>query len=76
MRAIICILVLFFAIGMALGSTQPSVAKDSEIEVVEVIEVVEPGEAGGSGSGLFLGIHKHRWMTITGPIIWLAMALA
>ena len=69
-----CILVLFLSIGMALENTPAGAAKDSEIEVVELIEVVEPEEAGGSG--LFLGVHKHLWMTITGPIIWLAMALA
>ena len=76
MRTLTCILVFLLLIGGVFGSPLAGAAKDSEIEVVEVIEVVEPGEAGGSGSGLFLGIHKHRWMTITGPIIWLAMALA
>ena len=76
MRTLVCILVMFLSVGGIFGNLAAGAAKDSEIEVVEVIEVVESGEAGGSGSGRFLGIPKHRWMTITGPIIWLAMALA
>ena len=72
MRTVICILILLFATGVGLPSLYATAAK--EIQVVEEIEVVEVAE--GSGSGMFLGIPKHRWMTISGPIIWLAMALA
>lgn len=74
MKTLVCILVLFLSLGGVFGSTLAGAAKDNEIEEVEVIEVVEPEK--GSGSGHFLGIPKHRWMTITGPIIWMAMALA
>ncbi|MFC1580313.1 hypothetical protein ACFL4N_05310 [Thermodesulfobacteriota bacterium] len=74
MRTLVCIIVLFLSLGGFFWGSLAGAAKDSEIEVVEVIEVVEPEE--GTGSGLFLGIPKHRWMTITGPLIWMAMALA
>ena len=51
-------------------------AKESEVEAVEEIEVVEAGDAGRLAPGHVLGISKDRWMTTSGPIIWLAMAVA
>jgi hypothetical protein len=74
MKALFLMIVLCLAVGVVFGKAPAHAAKDSDIEVVEEIEVVETEE--GAGAGVFLGIHKHRWLTITGPIIWLAMALA
>ena len=74
MKMLTFILVLLLVGGWAAGNVPAYAAKDGDIEVVEEIEVVEVGEE--SGSGVFLGIHKNRWLVITGPIVWLAMALA
>jgi len=74
MRTIMVIFILFFGVAVVVGNTPDTAARDGEIEMVTEIEVVEPGEAGESE--FFLGIPEHRLMTITGPIIWLAMALA
>ena len=78
MRTLVFIILLVFSSGWAgahESGSKPS-SQGREIETVEEVEVVEVEDAERSGPGRVLGISRHRWMTTTGPIVWLAMAVA
>jgi hypothetical protein len=60
----------------AYGNASGTSEKGDKIEVIKDFEVVTGDAAGETGSGYIFGISKHSLMAVSGPIIWVAMALA
>jgi hypothetical protein len=78
MKAFIFVMLLLLSVGVtqAYRGDEKVPPNEQEIEAVEVVEMEEVEIVDESSHGIFLGIPKHRWMTVSGPIIWVAIAAA
>ena len=76
MRALIGVFCLLFVWGFAEASGGEVQASNDgrQTEAIEEVDLAEVQEVKEAGSGYFLGISKHRWLTVSGPVLWIFMA--
>jgi hypothetical protein len=76
------IFLLFFFLSWSLCEVEGyriafgSIVEANEVEVIEEIEIVEPTPVEETQHPTILGIPEHRLLKISGPVVWLAMAIA
>ncbi|QTA84230.1 hypothetical protein [Desulfonema magnum] len=70
MKIVIIILTLIFSVCLVYAENASTEAEEVAIEDMEEVEHT------GHVSHGFLGLPKYRWLSISGPVIWLLMVSA